>query len=68
MSACNHSLSKIKHKCSLNIDKPVEHINPVLSSNFELLVFETEEEKNEEIPEEISRLLGHLSRRSCKQK
>jgi len=30
-------------------------------------VFEDEKEENEEIPDKISRLLGHLSRQSCKQ-
>jgi len=30
-------------------------------------VSETEEEENEKFPNEISRLLGHLSRQSCKQ-
>jgi len=68
MSAYNHSLSKIKHKCRLSINKPIEHINHVLSSNFEFLVSEAEEEANEEIPNKISRILRHLSRRSCKQK
>jgi len=67
MSAYNHSLSKINHICKLNIDKPVEHINPMLSLDFEFHVSEDEEEENEEIPDKISRLLGHLSRQSCKQ-
>jgi len=67
MSACNHSLFKIKHKCRLIINKPVEHINHVLSLDFEFHVFEAEEKENEEIPDKISRLLGHLSRQSCKQ-
>jgi len=67
MSAYNHSLSKIKHKWRSYIDKPIEHINRVLSSNFEFHVSETEEEEDEEVPNEISRLLGHFSRRSCKQ-
>jgi len=66
MSAYNHSLSKIKHKCRLNIDKPVEHLNHVLSPNFEFNVSKAEEGEDEEIPDEISHLLGHLSRRSCK--
>jgi len=68
MSTYNHSLFKIKHKCRLNTDKPVEHINPLLSPNFEFPVSEAEEGEDEEIPDEISRLLGHLSRRCCKQK
>ena len=48
------------------INKPVEHINHVLSSNFEFPVSEAEE-GNEETPDEISHILGHLSHRSCKQ-
>ena len=49
------------------INKPVEHITHVLSSNFEFLVSETKEE-NEETPDKISHILGHslprrLSRR-----
>jgi len=47
--------------------KPVEHFNPVLSFDFEFFVSETEEEEDDEIPNEISRLLGHLSHRGCKQ-
>jgi len=68
MSAYNYSLSKIKHKCRLNIDKLVEHVNPVLPPDFEFHVSKAEEEENEEIPNKISRLLGHLSHQSCKQK
>ena len=49
------------------INKPVEHINHVLSSNFEFLVSEAEEE-NEETSKKISHILGHLSRRRNKQK
>ena len=49
------------------INKPVEHFNPALSSDFEFLVSEAEEE-NEETPDKISHILGHLSRQSCKQK
>jgi len=37
---------------------------PTLSS----LCLKLEEEKDEEVPDEISRLLGHLSRQSRKQK
>jgi len=44
------------------INKPVEHFDLVLSFNFEFLVSEAEEEEDEEIPNEIIRLLGHLSR------
>jgi len=47
------------------INKPVEHNNHVLSSNFELSVSEDEEEENEE--NKISHILGHLSRQSYKQ-
>jgi len=49
------------------INKPVEHIDHVLSSNFEFPVPEAEEDMNEEIPDETSHILGHLSRQSCKQ-
>ena len=57
----NHNLSKSKIKSCIN--KPVEHINHVLSSNFESLVSEAKEE-NEETPNKISHILGHsLSRR-----
>src|SRR4030067_467331 len=42
--------------CRLNIDKPDEHHDPMLSPNFEFPVYEAEEEE-EEIPDEISRLL-----------
>jgi hypothetical protein len=49
------------------INKLVEHFNLVLSSNFEFLVSEAEE-VNKETPDEISRILGHLSRQSGKQK
>jgi len=68
ISAYHHSLSKIKHKCRLHIDKLVGHINLVLSSDFEFHVSEDEEEENEEIPDMISRILGHLSCQSCKYK
>jgi len=47
------------------INEPVEHFDPVLSLNCEFPVSKTEEEN---VPNEISRLLGHLSRRSCKYK
>jgi hypothetical protein len=47
------------------INKPVEHLNHVLSLNFEFLVSETEEEYEEEVSNVISRLLGHLGHRSC---
>jgi hypothetical protein len=53
--------------CRLNINKPVENINLMLSPNFKFLVSEAEEEENEETPDKIFRILGHLSRRCCKQ-
>jgi len=49
------------------INKPVEHFNPVLSLDFEFPMPEAEEKEDEEIDNEISCLLGHLSRQSCKQ-
>ena len=49
------------------INKPVEHIDHILSSNFVFFVSEAEEDMNEEIPDEISRILEHLSRQSYKQ-
>ncbi|KEH33503.1 hypothetical protein MTR_3g040760 [Medicago truncatula] len=52
----------------LNIDKPIEHINHILSPDFEFPLSEDEEEKNEEIPDKISQLLGHLRHQSCKQR
>jgi hypothetical protein len=48
------------------INKPVEHLNHVLSLDFEFLVSETEEKDDEEVSNVISRLLGHLVHRSCK--
>jgi len=48
------------------IDKLVEHFNPILSLKFEFPVSEAEEEEDEEVPNEISRLLGHLSRQNRK--
>ncbi|KEH38120.1 hypothetical protein MTR_2g461620 [Medicago truncatula] len=48
------------------INKPVEHLNLVLSLDFEFLVSEAEEEDDEEVSTEVSRLLGHLGRQSCK--
>ena len=56
-------MSKSTKSC---INKLVEHFNPVLSPNFEFLAFEAEGEENERIPDEISCLLGHLSRQSYK--
>jgi len=48
------------------INKPVEHINHVLASNFEFPVSEADEEENEETPVKISHILGHLSRQNWK--
>ncbi|XP_058772888.1 uncharacterized protein LOC131646985, partial [Vicia villosa] len=41
---------------------PIECNNPMPSPNFEFPVFEAEEEEEEEIPDEISRLLKHDER------
>jgi hypothetical protein len=46
--------------------KPVEHLNHVLSFNFEFLISKAKEENDEEVSDEISRLLGHLGHRNCK--
>jgi len=43
--------------CRLNTHEPVGRPNPMVSPNFEFLVYEAEDEENEEIPDEISRLL-----------
>jgi hypothetical protein len=59
-------LSKSKIKSRIN--KPVEHIILILSPDFEFPLSGDEEEENEEIRDKISRILGHLSRQSCKQK
>src|SRR3954453_15712498 len=48
--------------CRFTIDKPIECNNPMPSPNFEFPVFEAEEEEEEEIPDEISRLLKHKER------
>jgi hypothetical protein len=63
----NHNLHLSKSIIKSCINKPVEHVNHVLSSNFEFPVSEAEEE-SEETPDEISHILGHLSCQSCKQK
>ncbi|XP_039685658.1 uncharacterized protein [Medicago truncatula] len=47
----------VAHLSKLEIDEPVEQHNPMISPNFEFPVYEAEEEENEEIPDEISRLL-----------
>jgi len=50
------------------INKPVEHFNPLLSLDLELPVSEAEGKDDEEVSNETSRLLGHLSRQSSKYK
>src|SRR3954463_8237566 len=59
--SCIHKFSEINinHMCRFTIDKPIECNNPMPSPNFEFPVFEAEEE---EIPDEISRLLKHEER------
>jgi len=44
-SAYKLSLSKIKHKCRLHIDEPVEHIIPIFSPDFDFPLFEDEEKE-----------------------
>ena len=61
----NHNLYLSKSKIKSCINKPVEHFNPVLSSDSEFPVYEAERGENKEIPDKISRILGHLSRQSC---
>ncbi|GAU48966.1 hypothetical protein TSUD_188130 [Trifolium subterraneum] len=46
----------------LSINKPVEHNDPRPSPNFEFPVYEAVEEEDEEIPDEIIRLLDHEKR------
>ena len=45
--------------CRLNHNKPVEHSDPMVPPNFEFPVYEAEDEddNDEEIPYEITRLL-----------
>src|SRR6266487_5748678 len=45
--------------CRLTINDPIEQNNPMPSPNFEFPVFEAEDEGDEGIPDEISRLLEH---------
>src|SRR3954471_2308609 len=62
--SCIHKFSEINinHMCRFTIDKPIECNNPMPSPNLEFPVFEAEEEEEEEIPDEISRLLKHEER------
>jgi len=39
------------------INEPIEKVKPMFSPNIEFPVYKAEEEENEEIPDEISRLL-----------
>ena len=48
--------------CRLIIKNPIEKRDHVPSPNFEFLVFEAEEEEDEEIPDEISPLLQQEER------
>ncbi|KAI5408296.1 hypothetical protein KIW84_054207 [Lathyrus oleraceus] len=41
------------------VSKPIEYNDPTPSPNFEFLVFEAEEESDEEVSDELSRLLEH---------
>ena len=50
--------------CRLTSNKPIERNNHMPSPNFEFPVFETEEEEEEEIPDEISRFLKHEEEKS----
>ena len=50
------------------MNKPVGHINHVLSSNFEFPVSEAEEEEDEKFLNKITCLLGNLDRQSSKYK
>jgi len=43
------------------INKPVEHIDHVLSSNFEFPASEADKEENDEIPDKTSHILGILA-------
>src|SRR3954465_3205774 len=62
--SCIHSFSEINinHMCRLTINKPIECNNHMPSPNIEFPVFEAEEEEEEEITDEISRLLKHEER------
>jgi len=41
----------------LNYNKPVEHSDPTFTSTFEFPVYEAEDEEDNDIPYEITRLL-----------
>ena len=43
--------------CRLNHNKPVEHSDPIVPPTFEFPVFEAEDESEDDIPDEITRLL-----------
>jgi len=43
--------------CRLNHNKPVEHSDPIAPPTFEFPVFEAEDEEDDDIPYEITRLL-----------
>ncbi|KAI5444592.1 hypothetical protein KIW84_013015 [Lathyrus oleraceus] len=58
---CNNwvavDIPTVIHKSKLI--KPIEHNDPTPSPNFKFHVFEAEEDDDEEIPDEITRLLEH---------
>ena len=64
----NHNLYTSKSIIKSCINKPVEHIDHVLSSNFEFPASEADKEENDGIPDKTSHILRHLSRRGNKQK
>ena len=41
------------------VSKPIEYNDPTPSPDFEFLVFEAKEENDEEVSDELSRLLEH---------
>jgi len=43
--------------CRLNYNKPVEHSDPMFPPTFEFSVYEAEDEEDDDIPYEITRLL-----------
>ncbi|XP_058751472.1 uncharacterized protein LOC131624533 [Vicia villosa] len=53
------NISSVVHESKLSLDKPAENNDPRPSPKFEYHVYEAEEESNEEIPKEITRLLEH---------